>query len=74
MGRSLSKETILPTWVERCGVDISPISKKGKRLWCGLDVGVGVQFKKVKVTSYIAQYPFLRKMYQLIKYHPAICA
>ena len=35
---------------------------------------MGVQLKKVKVTSYIAQYPFLRKMCQLIKYHPAICA
>ena len=48
--------------------------KKGKPLGCGLDVGVGVQLKKVKVTSYIAQYPFLRKMCQLIKYRPAICA
>ena len=27
-----------------------------------------------KVTSYIAQYPFLRIIRQLIKYHPAICA
>ena len=41
---------------------------------CGLDVGVGVELNNVKVTSYIAEYPFLRKMCQLIKYHPAICA
>ena len=48
--------------------------QKGKPLGCGLDVGVGVQLKKVKVTSCIGQYPFLRKMCQLIKYHLAICA
>ena len=35
---------------------------------------MGVQLKKVKVTSYIAQYPFLRKICQFIKYHPPICA
>ena len=34
--------------------------KKEKRLRCGLDIGVGVQLKKVKVSSYIAQYPILR--------------
>ena len=50
-----------------------PISKR-ETFGVWLDVGVGVQLKKVKVTSYIAQYPFLRKMCQVIKYHPAICA
>ena len=33
--------------------------KKEKPL-CGLDVGVSVQLKEVKVSSYIAQYPILR--------------
>ena len=42
-------------------------------LWLGRWHGCSVT-KKVKVTSYIAQYPFLRKMCQLIKYHPVICA
>ena len=34
--------------------------KMGKPLRCGLDIGVGVQLKKVKVSYYIAQYPILR--------------
>ena len=34
--------------------------KKEKPLGCGLDVGVSVQLKEVKVSSYIAQYPILR--------------
>ena len=33
---------------------------KEKPLWCGFDVGVGVQLKKVKGSFYIAQYPILR--------------
>ena len=43
---------------------------------CGLDVAVGVQLKKVKVTSYIAQYPFLRKMcptYKSITLQSVLC-
>ena len=50
-------------------------SQKGKTfgVWLGRWCGCSVK-KKVKVTSCIAQYPFLRKMCQLIKYHPAICA
>ena len=75
MGRSLSRDNFAYLGGAICGVDISPISKRENLCGvCGLDVGVGVQLKNVKVTSYIAQYPFLRKMCQLIKYHPAICA
>ena len=42
-------------------------------VWLGRWRGCSVK-KNVKVTSYIAQYPFLRKMCHLIKYHPAIWA
>ena len=36
-------------------------SQKGKTfVWCGLCIGVGVKLKKVKVSSYIAQYLILR--------------
>ena len=49
-------------------------SQKGKTFGVWLGRWRGCSVKKVKVTSYIAQYPFLRKMCQLIKYHPAICA
>ena len=45
------------------GADSPNIEKKALR--CGLDVGGGVQLKKVKVTSYIAQYQFLRKCVNL---------
>ena len=34
--------------------------KKEKPLKWGLDIGVGVQLKKVMVSSYIAQYPILK--------------
>ena len=34
--------------------------KMEKPLGCGLDVGVRVQLKGLKVSSYIAQYPILR--------------
>ena len=34
--------------------------EKEKPLGCGLDNGVGVQLKMVKVSSYIAKYPILR--------------
>ena len=34
--------------------------KNEKPLGFGLDVGVSVQLKEVKVSSYIAQYPILR--------------
>ena len=34
--------------------------KKEKPLGCVLDVGVSVQLKEVKVSSYIAQYSILR--------------
>ena len=47
MGRSLSKETILPTWVERYE-GLTANLKNGKPLGCGLDVGVGVQLTKGK--------------------------
>ena len=33
--------------------------KKEKPLRCGFDIGVSVQLKKVKVSSYIAQYPII---------------
>ena len=50
-------------------------SQKGKisGVWLGRWRGCSVK-KKVKVTFYITQYPFLTKFCQLIKYHPAICA
>ena len=34
--------------------------EKEKPLGCGLDNGVGVQLKMVKVSSYIAKYPILQ--------------
>ena len=34
--------------------------KKEKPLGYGLDVGVSVQLKEIKVSSYVAQYPILR--------------
>ena len=53
MGRSLSKEAILPTWVERYVGLTFRQSQKRKPLGCCLDVGVGVQLKKVKVTNFL---------------------
>ena len=50
--------------------------KKEKPLRCGLDIGVGVHLKKVKVISYIAQYPILssiRHHHNLSGKHPALC-
>ena len=60
MGRRLSKETVLSTWVERYVEFAVRQSQKGKTFGVWLGPGVSVQLKKVKVSSYIAQYPILR--------------
>ena len=44
--------------------------KKQKPLGYGLDVGVNVQLKEVKVSSYIAQYPILRIAQSFTLYFP----
>ena len=65
MGRRLSRDNFAHLGGAICGVDMSPISKRENLLGCGLDVGVGVQLKKVKVTSYIAKYPSSEKCVNL---------
>ena len=42
-----------------CGWQFASL-KKEKPLRCSLDIGVGFHLKKVKVSSYIAQYPILK--------------
>ena len=57
----------LPGWSNSWGWQFANL-KKETSLGCGLDVGVGVQLKNVKVSSYVAHYPIIRIVQSALRF------